>query len=1006
MKKFSEILKNQKAQFLVLAILLSLLISVVGFIYYANEIESTTQTKENELKTLASLKSNQISDWLIYELNDAKLISRNIFLVESISKFLSTKNLNDKERVKKFLIEVKLEHDYHEIILADANSKILTATEKVFGLDPKLKNSIAIAAKEKKVITSDVYKCSVHHELHIDFVAPVVKDQKVIAVIVFQFNPAQKFFPLLSTSPTESYSTESYIGKKENDSVVVLSELKFKKDAVLKHKYSIKDTNSAIVKAVNGFTGLTQSIDYRGEEVVAYVNHIAGTNWYMVTKIDKKELFQDLTRESILLITFLIIIIASIFSSIAFIYSMRQRNTYKQLYYSQKEYLVTLNSIGDAVISTDTEGKIKFINQVAEQLTGWNHKDAIGKPLEDVFKIINENSREKVDNPVDKVLKEGKVIGIANHTLLVSKEGKEIPIADSGAPIKNDEGEILGVVLVFRDQTKEREANRKIKESEANLLSMINNKDQAIWSLDENYNLIICNNYFKNSYKAAYNYELKVGINLVEILSPELKAFWKPKYDKALSGEKVDFEFSETILGKKYYFQVYLNPIFIDGKIKGVSALSIDITELKEAKSKLELSEEKYRTISDLVSDYVFSTVIFDDGTTELDWVAGSFEEITGYTLEEYKSTGGWRGHLHPDDIEKDNEDMKTILNNNKVTTEIRTINKDGSIIWVRIYALPVWDENKNRVTKIYGAVQNITKEKLAELELKESEEKFSKSFSSSPVALSIQDDQNIFIDVNNAFLELTGYSREEVIGKTGSELNLWEDKNEAARVNELFAKQGFVRNLEFRFRKKSGEIRTGIISAEPITLKGKKADLATAIDITELKLAKESLERSEKKLRSLFAALPDIFLILDKDGRYIEIAPSSENLLYKPPSELIGKTVHEIFDKEMADKFVNLVRTTLETGKHANLDYQLEIRGNKVWFQATTVPYENDKVVYIATDITHRKESEEKIKEQLTELQRWYSVTMNREERVLELKKEVNELLQKLGKQKKYEIT
>jgi PAS domain S-box-containing protein len=324
----------------------------------------------------------------------------------------------------------------------------------------------------------------------------------------------------------------------------------------------------------------------------------------------------------------------------------------------------------------------------------------------------------------------------------------------------------------------------------------------------------------------------------------------------------------------------------------------------------------------------------------------------------------------------------------------------------VRIYALPVWDENKNRVTKIYGAVQNITKEKLAELELKESEEKFSKSFSSSPVALSIQDDQNIFIDVNNAFVELTGYSREEIIGKTGSELNLWEDKNEAARANELFAKQGFVRNLEFRFRKKSGEIRTGIISAEPITLKGKKADLVTAIDITELKLAKESLERSEKKLRSLFAALPDIFLILDKDGRYIEIAPSSENFLYKPPSELIGKTVHEIFDKEMADKFVNLVRSTLETGKHANLDYQLEIRGNKVWFQATTVPYENDKVVYIATDITHRKESEEKIKEQLTELQRWYSVTMNREERVLELKKEVNELLQQLGKQKKYEIT
>ncbi|MBI5808460.1 MAG: PAS domain S-box protein [Ignavibacteriales bacterium] len=679
MKKFSEILKNQKAQFLVLAILLSLLIAVVGFIYYANEIESTTQKKENELKTLASLKSNQISDWLIDELNDAKLISRNIFLVEPISKFLSTKNLNDKERVKKFLIEVKLEHDYHAIILADTNSKILTATEKVFGLDPKLKNSIAIAAKEKKVITSDVYKCSVHHELHIDFVAPVIKEQKVIAVIVFQFNPAQKFFPLLSTSPTESYSTESYIGKKEKDSVVVLSELKFKKDAVLKHKYSIKDTNSAIVKAVNGFTGFTDAIDYRGEEVVAYVNHIAGTNWYMVTKIDKKELYQDLTRESILLITFLIIIIASIFSSIAFIYSMRQRNTYKQLYYSQKEYLVTLNSIGDAVISTDTEGKIKFINQVAEELTGWNHKDAIGKPLEDVFKIINENSREKVDNPVDKVLKEGKVIGIANHTLLVSKEGKEIPIADSGAPIKNDEGEILGVVLVFRDQTKEREAIAKIKKSEFRLNRAEIASKSGNWELHLDTKKIIgskgaCLIYGVNA--SEFDYETIKKLPLPE---------YRPKLDEALKNliEKnipYEVEFKIRALDSGEIKDIH-SIAFYDSERKIIFGIIQDITEKKKLQEALKLSEEKYRTISDLVSDYVFSTIIFDDGTTELDWVAGSFEEITGYTLEEYKLTGGWRGHLHPDDIEKDNEDMKTILNNNKVTTEIRTINKEGSII-------------------------------------------------------------------------------------------------------------------------------------------------------------------------------------------------------------------------------------------------------------------------------------------------------------------------------------
>ena len=108
----------------------------------------------------------------------------------------------------------------------------------------------------------------------------------------------------------------------------------------------------------------------------------------------------------------------------------------------QREWLrVTLSSIGDAVITTDTDGLVTFLNPVAESLTGWTQAEATGIPLETVFKIINEETRRIVENPATRALREGLVVGLANHTLLIAKDGTERPIDDSAAPIRNAGGE-------------------------------------------------------------------------------------------------------------------------------------------------------------------------------------------------------------------------------------------------------------------------------------------------------------------------------------------------------------------------------------------------------------------------------------------------------------------------------------------------------------------------------------------------------------------------------------
>jgi PAS domain S-box-containing protein len=112
---------------------------------------------------------------------------------------------------------------------------------------------------------------------------------------------------------------------------------------------------------------------------------------------------------------------------------------------------VTLSSIGDAVITTDVEGRVTFMNRVAEALTGWTQDEAMGRSLPDIFQILNEESRQPVENPALRTLSAGATVGLANHTILIAKDGSECPIDDSAAPIRNEQGEVVGTVLVFRD---------------------------------------------------------------------------------------------------------------------------------------------------------------------------------------------------------------------------------------------------------------------------------------------------------------------------------------------------------------------------------------------------------------------------------------------------------------------------------------------------------------------------------------------------------------------------
>jgi PAS domain S-box-containing protein len=392
---------------------------------------------------------------------------------------------------------------------------------------------------------------------------------------------------------------------------------------------------------------------------------------------------------------------------------------------------------------------------------------------------------------------------------------------------------------------------------------------------------------------------------------------------------------------------------------------------IAERTAQLAASEERYRAVSAVSSDYVFSTTVSPEGTLATNWVGGAFESLSGYALDEYAAKGGWRAALHPDDVGIDDHDMDQLRANQRVKSELRTITKNGEVKWVRVYADPVWDETHNRLAGIYGAVQDITDRKQAEEALRASERRFRTLVEQLP-AITYTDDVKQLghtIYISPQVETLLGYTPEQWMD---GELEFWltrilpEDRERALAEFDRCFREGQPVQSEYRMLAKDGRVvwfhdratRLSDSAGQPDTIQG------VMIDITERKQVEADLLRERSLLQALMDNIPDTIYFKDRASRFTRINRAQAQLMgLATPADAIGKTDLDLQPLPLAKTFYAEEQDMMQTGLPIidRLEYNPTRAGDPRWLSATKAPIRNadgqiEGLVGISRDITEYK--------------------------------------------------
>ena len=655
----------------------------------------------------------------------------------------------------------------------------------------------------------------------------------------------------------------------------------------------------------------------------------------------------------------------------------------KQLIYQQKkateeieknkEFLsTTLHSIGDGVITTDINGYVLNMNPVAEHLCGWKLKEASGRLLNEIFTIVNSRTKEPVADPVQKAIKSGQIIGLANDTLLISKNGQEYQIADSAAPIKDKEGNIEGVVLVFSDVTEKYKAEQTIRQSEKQFRSLFENMKEgaALHSLtyDKNgnpYDYIIIDT------NQSFEKQLGIKRNLVidktsrEAYGVSTPPFFDIYKKVALTGVSSSFEDYYAPLKKHFSISVYQT---FNG---GFATIFEDITQKKIAERQLKNSEQQWRRA---IADSPFPIMIHDENDQIIQLSEG-WTKFSGYTIEDIPTLADWTEKAYGErtGLKKDYIDRLFSIGETVKNGEWAIITKDGT--------KRIWDfqttplgTTSDGLRILHSQAVDITDHKNAEDILKVNLTKYQVLFDSFPVGVTVSDSDGKIIETNSIARELLGISNEEQKKRkiSGKEWQIITEDGSPMPADAFPSvralKEGkTITDVTLGIIKSRHKISWLNVSATPIPLEGYGV-IISYNDITEKKRYEENLRQEQYINKTLIDSLPGIFYVYSyPEMQLIKWNKNHETIFGYNAEELRNMNIEKWHRPEAKELVYNAMQRVIDKG-FETIETPLYTKdGKAIPFILSGVKLElggKNHIMGVGFDIVERKKNEETLRE------------------------------------------
>jgi diguanylate cyclase (GGDEF)-like protein/PAS domain S-box-containing protein len=517
---------------------------------------------------------------------------------------------------------------------------------------------------------------------------------------------------------------------------------------------------------------------------------------------------------------------------------------------SEQNLAITLNSIGDAVISTDQEGRITGMNPTAERLTAWPLAEALGQPLDEVFHIINAQTRQPGVNPVELVLERGEVVAMADHTTLRARDGREWQIADSAAPIRNPSSATVGVVMVFSDVSEKYRGELALKASEQQYRSLLENLSSGVVVHRPDTSIVLSNAMAASL--LGLTQEQMLGKSA---LDPDWCFLRDDETPMPLDDHPVNRVLASGLTLQNYLLGVRhpgrTEPTWVicnaypmrddNGKILQAVVTFTDITQRRQADAALIASEERWKFAIEGAGDGLWDWNI----RTGKAFYSSRYKTMLGFAEGEIGETADeWSKRIHPEDAPGVYAALQPYMDGKpgSAAVEFRMLCKDGSWMWTLGRGMVVQRDTNGKALRMIGTNSDITGRKLTEANLQLA----ASVFGHAREGITITNASGIILDVNQAFTRITGYSRDEAIGQNPSILKsgrqdkafyeaMWDELTGAGHWS------GEVWN-----RRKNGEVYAELltISAVRDAQGNTQQYVALFSDITGIKDHQSQLER------------------------------------------------------------------------------------------------------------------------------------------------------------------